>query len=88
MDPVSPLAIVGAVNSAGEVVVSLSTKLYSFIQATKVVDKSIEALYREVKGLENVLNTARTVLAGTVGENAKDPAQSVTGIWTSIENGI
>lgn len=88
MDPVSPLAIVGAVNSAGEVVVSLSTKLYSFIQATKVVDKSIEALYREVKGLENVLNTARTVLAGTVRENAKDPAQSVTGIWTSIENGI
>ena len=88
MDPISPLAIVGAVNSVGGAVVSLSTKLYSFIQATKVVDKSIQALYLEVKGLQNVLNTAQTILNGTVRDHAEDPAQSVEGVWTSIENGV
>ena len=73
MDPVSPLAIVGAVNSVGVVVVSLSTKLYSFIQATKAVSKSIEALYREIKGLD-IDKQCPIVLAGTVRDYTKDPA--------------
>ncbi len=70
------------------VVVGLSIKLYSFIQATKTVNKSIEALHLEVKGLESVLTTAQTVLAGIERYYAKDPAQSVVSVWTSIGNGV
>ena len=66
MDPVSPFAILNAVNSIGGAAFNLSTRLYSFIKATKVVNQSVEALYHEVKGLENVLNTARSTFTGTV----------------------
>lgn len=52
MDPVSPFAILSAVNSVGGAAFNLSTKLYSFIKATKKVDKSVEALYDEVKDLK------------------------------------
>lgn len=85
MDPVS---ILGAVDSVGGAVISLSTRLYSFIQAAKVVDKSVEALYCEVKGLESVLNVSQTFLAETVKAHAKYPALSLNGAWTSIDNGV
>lgn len=85
MDPVS---IVGSVGSVVGVVFNLSTKLYSFIQATKVVDKSIEALYDEVKALENILNTTQTTLTATVRDYAEDCSLSVHGLWTSIDNGV
>lgn len=88
MDPVSPFAILSAVTSVGGAVLNLSTKLYSFIKATKVVDKSVEELYREVQGLENVLNTARNTLAETVRDHAQDPTLPVNGVWTSFKNGV
>lgn len=87
MDPVSPFAILSAVNSIGGAVFNLSTKLYSFIKATKVVNKSVEALYHEVKGLENVLNTAGSTLTA-VRDQAEDPAFLDNGVWTSIRNAV
>ena len=87
MDPVSPFVILGAVTSAGGAAFNVSTKLYSFIKATKAVDKSVEALYREVKGLETTLYTAQRTLTKTVRDHAKDPALSADGIMASIENG-
>lgn len=87
MDPVSPFAILSAVNSIGGAAFNLSTKLYSFIKATKVVDRSVEALYNEVKGLENVLNTAGSTLTA-VRDQAEDPAFLDNGVWTSIRNAV
>ena len=88
MDPISPFAILSAVNSVGGVAFNLSTKLYSFIKATKVVDKSVEALYHEVKGLENILNTVRTTLTRTERNQAEDSALLGDSAWTSIENAV
>ena len=88
MDPISPFAILNAVTSVGGAVFNLSTKLYSFIKATEVVDKSVEELHREVQGLENVLNTAKNTLAETVRDHAQDPTLSVNGVWTSFKNGV
>ena len=88
MDPVSPFAVLSAVNSVGGGAVSLSTKLYNFIKATRAVDKSVEELYREVQGLENVLNTARITLTETVRDHAQDPTLSANGVWTLFNNGV
>lgn len=88
MDPVSPFTILGAVTSAGAAALNASTKLYIFIKATKAVDKSVEALYREVKGLENILDTAQSTLTNIVKDHAKDPALSAHGVMTAIENGV
>ena len=85
MDPVS---IVTSIGSVGGTVFKVSTRLYSFIKATKSVDKSIEALYDEVKRLEAVLTTAEATLTETAMKHTKDPTLAIKGLWTSIENGV
>ena len=88
MDPVSPFAILSAVSSVGGGVVTLSKNLYSFIKAAKVVDNSVEELYREVQGLDTVFNTAQDTLTKTIKDHAQDPTLSTNGIWTSFKNGL
>ena len=86
MDPASPFAILSAVSSLAGVVLNLPTRLYSFIKATNLIDKSIEALYREVKALENILNTTEKSLTGAIRDEAEDPTLSDNSVWTSLEN--
>ena len=85
MDPVT---IVTTIGSVGGTVFKVSTGLYSFIKATKSVDKSIVELYDEIKGLESVLTAAEATLVGTAIEHGKDFNLAVDGVWTSIQNGV
>ena len=63
MDPIS---IVGAIGSTSRVVYAVSTALYTFITSAKVIDKSLDALHKEIRGLHDMLNTVDKTI-GTLG---------------------
>ena len=86
MDPLSPVAILNLVTSVGGVVLKLSTKLHSFVKATKVVEKSVQELHREVQVLGNVLTTTEKALAKIIKDHAHDATLSVDGVWTSLKD--
>lgn len=59
MDPVTILISVG---TASKIISSVSTTLYKFIQATKQVDKTVEALFREVGNLQRSIDAIDSVV--------------------------
>ena len=64
MDPVS---IIGAIGSTSRVLSAVSTTLYTFITSARVVDKSLDALHDEIRGLYAVLKTVEKTIAGLDG---------------------
>jgi len=82
MDPFSVVAFVGATS---KVVYSLSTALYTFIDSAKTVDKSLQALHGEVRGLYDVLETVDSTLKASVIIRTKEIAPLASGVWRSIE---
>ena len=53
MDPLSIIAFAGSVT---KVVFQVSTTLYTFVQATRVVDQTVQALCAEVDGISRMLD--------------------------------
>ena len=53
MDPLSIIAFAGSVT---KVVYQVSTTLYNFVQAARVVDKTIQSMCAEVDGISRVLD--------------------------------
>lgn len=64
MDPVS---IIGAIGSTSRVLYAVSTTLYTFITSAKVVDKSLDALHDEIRGLNAVLKTVKKTITALHG---------------------
>ena len=60
MDPVS---IIAAIGSTSRVLYRVSTTLYTFITRAKVVDKSLDALHDEIRGLHAVLKMVKKTIA-------------------------
>ncbi|KAL8780768.1 MAG: hypothetical protein Q9213_006315 [Squamulea squamosa] len=88
MDPISPIAIVSAVSVIGVNVCTISAKLYIFIRATKAIDKSIEALYTEIKGLENVIKSAQGTLSNALDDFLGNPFFLAAEAWDSIKGAV
>ena len=77
MDPVS---IAGAVGPTLKALYSVTTTLYTFVTSAKKVDKSLENLHGDVRGLTRVLEDIETFL--------KDVAPGTEGAWDPIYNAI
>ena len=84
MDPVS---IVGAVGPALQALYSVTTKLYTFITSASKVDKSLEDLQREVRGLTRVLEDIETFQDLIVAQT-KNATRGVDSAWAPIYNAI
>ena len=82
MDPVS---IIGAIGSTSRVLYAVSTTLYTFITSAKVVDKSLDALHDEVRGLHAVLKTVEKTIAALGGiPNSASGIHSVLPTYDSL----
>jgi hypothetical protein len=57
-----PLTIVASVATTSRVVTAISTTLYRFIQDTKQVDSTVNALHREVNNLKRTVTAIENVL--------------------------
>lgn len=74
-----PLSILGAVSTATTTTYKISSVLFSFIQSTRVIDKTLEELNREVESLTKALETVELTLKDPAisriksGEDAKGP---------------
>ena len=77
MDPVS---IACAVGPSLKALYSITTTLYTFVTSAKKVDKSLENLHGDVRGLTRVLEDIETFL--------KDVAPGTEGAWDPIYNAI
>ena len=77
MDPVS---IAGAVGPTLKTLYSVTTTLYTFVTSAKKVDKSLENLQGDVRGLTRVLEDIETFL--------KDVIPGTEGAWDPIYNAI
>lgn len=60
MDSVS---IIVAIDSTSRLLYAVSTALYTFITSAKVVDKCLDALHDEIRGLNAVLRTVKKTIA-------------------------
>lgn len=79
-----PLSILGAVSTVTKTTYWISTTLFNFIQSSRVIDKTLEELNREVEGLIKALESIEFSL--------KDPAISrvksggdAKGPWNSLD---
>ena len=77
MDPVS---IAGLVGPTLKTLYTVTTTLYTFITSAKQVDKSLENLQVDVRGLTRVLEDIETFL--------KDVVPGTEGAWDPIYNAI
>ena len=84
MDPVS---IVGAVGPALQALYSVTTTLYTFITSATKVDKSLENLQREVRGLTRVLEDIETFQDVIVAQT-RNATRGMDGAWAPIYNNI
>ena len=77
MDPVT---IAGLVGPTLKTLYTVTTTLYTFISSAKVVDKSLENLQVDVRGLTRALEDIETFV--------KDVIPGIVGAWDSIYNAI
>ena len=77
MDPVS---IAGAVGPTLKILYSVTTTLYTFVTSATKVDKSLEDLQEDVRGLTRVLENIETFLKSVV--------PGTEGAWDSISDAI
>lgn len=85
MDPVS---IAGAVGPTLKTLYSVTTTLYTFISSAKKVDKSLENLHVDVRGLTRVLEDIETFLKDVIIAQTSDAALGTEGAWGPIYNAI
>ena len=79
-----PLSVLSAVSAATKTTYNISSTLFRFIQSTRVIDKSLEELNREVESLTKALEAIELSL--------KDPAiirikngEGTKGPWGSLD---
>ncbi len=85
MDPVS---IAGAVGPTLKILYTVTTTLYSFITSAKKVDKSLENLIGEVRGLTRVLEDLETFLKDITIAQTSHATSGKDGVWSPIYNAI
>ena len=85
MDPVS---ITCAAGTATHGAYWVSTGLYNFIKASKVVDKTVNELQCEVVGLQGVLKSIGSCLQNSVAGRKGGGAAGEDEIWTSLDVAI
>ena len=85
MDPVS---IAGIVGPTLKTLYSVTTTLYTFITSAKKVDKSLENLQNEVRGLTRVLEDIETFLKDVIIAQTKNATLGRDGAWGPIYNAV
>ena len=85
MDPVS---IAAAVGPTLKTLYSVTTTLYTFITSAKKVDKSLENLQSEVRGLTRVLEDIETFLKDVIIAQTRNSTPGIDGAWGPIYNAI
>ena len=85
MDPVS---IAGAVGPTLKTLYSVTTTLYTFVTSAKKVDKSLENLHVDVRGLTRVLEDIDTNLKDVNIAQTSDAAPGTEGAWDPTYNAI
>src|SRR4051794_12103783 len=84
MDPVSILTIVG---SASKAATSLTTTLFAFVDATRNIDLSVQALYDEAKSITGSLAAINGALVNT-SRDARMHEAGTTELWDSVKEPI
>ncbi len=85
MDPVS---IAGAVGPTLKILYTVTTTLYSFITSAKKVDKTLENLNVEVRGLTRVLEDIETFLKDITIAQTSHATSRKDGVWGPIYSAI
>ena len=85
MDPVS---IAGAVGPTLKTLYSVTTTLYTFVTSAKKVDKSLENLQGDVRGLTRVLEDIETFLKDVIIAQTSHATPGAEGAWGPIYNAI
>lgn len=85
MDPVS---IAGAVGPTLKALYSVTTTLYTFVTEAKKVDKTLENLQGDVRGLTRVLEDIETFLKNVIIAQTSHAAPGTEGAWGPIYNAI
>ena len=85
MDPVS---IAGAVGPTLKTLYTVTTTLYTFVTSAKKVDKSLENLHVDVRGLTRVLEDIETFLRDVIDAQTSDAAPGTEGAWGPIYNAV
>ena len=83
MDPLSIIAFAGSVTN---VVYQVSTTLYTFIKATKVVDQTVQSLCAEVDGISRMLDGISASLKNPLLTTARLAAQhdENNDLWNTV----
>lgn len=82
MDPVS---VLGAASVASKAAYTVSTTIYTFVAAAKVVDKTLKELQTEIDGLSRVLVAIESTLRPTIITGNRGAPVAQDHIWGSIE---
>ncbi|MCJ1388691.1 hypothetical protein MMC18_001540 [Xylographa bjoerkii] len=83
MDPLSIIAFAGSVT---KVVYQISTTLYTFVQATRVVDQTVQSLCAEVDGISRMLEGISATLKSPSLATARIVAQNDENndLWNTV----
>lgn len=81
-----PLSVAASVTALGTMVLQLSSSLYVFVDATRKVDNTVNALYAEVNGLIQILNTIGAVLRTPTlaAQGASGTTDDTRGLWQAV----
>lgn len=80
-----PLSIIAAIGTTSRVLYAVSATLYTFITSAKVVDRSLDALHDEIRGLYAVLKTVEKTIAALDGiPNSVSGIHSVLPTYDSL----
>ena len=88
MYPMDPVSIICAAGSATQGACWVSTRLYSLITSSTVVDKTLTELQSEVEGLNGVLQSVEKSLKGPAAARKGSGAVGEDEIWTSLDVAI
>lgn len=85
MDPVSIISVACGVS---KVAYQVSVTLYTFVNATKNVDQSVNSLYAEVNGLNRVLDAIASSLENPVIKSVNAADQHTSELLNSIDGAL
>ncbi|KAI9824726.1 MAG: hypothetical protein M1832_001552 [Thelocarpon impressellum] len=88
MEAVALVSLVAAAASLTKVLASGSESLYSFVQASRVVDSRVESLYKETTALARTLNAITVALSSPRIQSAETAQEEYGELWKTLEESI
>lgn len=88
MEAIAIVSLVASTASLAKVLTSGADALYAFSKASKVVNQTLESLYRETRALVQTIESVNVALSHLGTQHLNDIQEEHKGVWATLRDSV